>query len=67
MATILGSHNTTKNTKKISLKIHSKNFFYDALYMFKYMAEASSTRNMDICVVEKNEIINTSQKKPPRP
>ena len=30
--------------------------------MFKYMDEASSTRNMDVCVVEENEIINTSQK-----
>ena len=26
------------------------------------MAEASSTKNMDVCVVEENEIINTSQK-----
>ena len=26
------------------------------------MAEASSTKNMDVCIVDENEIINTSQK-----
>lgn len=27
------------------------------------MAEASSTRNMNVCVVDENEIINTSKKR----
>ena len=27
------------------------------------MAEASSTRNMDVCVIDENEIINNSQKR----
>ena len=31
--------------------------------MFKTMAEASSTKNMDVCVVEENEIIIHSQKR----
>ena len=55
--------NTTKNLINISLKIFSKSFIHAALYMTKYMAEASSTTNMDVCVVEENEIMTTSQKK----
>ena len=27
------------------------------------MAEASSTRNMDVCVIDENEVINISQKR----
>ena len=32
-------------------------------FMYRIMAAASSTRNMDVCVVEENEIINNSQKR----
>ena len=35
---------------------------YDVIYRTA-MAEPSSTKNMDICVIDKNEIINTSQKR----
>lgn len=54
--------NTTKDCENISLKVYSKKLIYIALYKFNYMAEASFTRNMDVCVVDKNKIINTSQK-----
>lgn len=36
---------------------------YDALFRSQHMAEASSTKNMDGCVVEENEIVNPSQKR----
>ena len=36
---------------------------YAFIQRTKTMAEASSTRNMDICVMGENEIINTSQKR----
>ena len=55
--------NTIKHFAHTSLKFYPKNFLYDDLYRFTRMAEASSTKNMDVCVVEENEIINTSQKR----
>ena len=33
------------------------------IYRTKSMAEASSTRNLDVCVVDENVIVNTSQKR----
>ena len=48
---------------KIFLKSYSKKPLYDALHRFPSMAETSSTKNIDVCVVEENEIINTSQKR----
>ena len=39
-----------------------KRFSYDFIHMTKPMAKASSTINMNVCVVDDNEIINTSQK-----
>lgn len=46
---------------KFSSKPQSKNCIY-ALYRFNYMAEASSTKNMDVCIVAENEITNNPQK-----
>ena len=57
-----GSNVLTKTLTNIALKILAKNLTH-VLYRFETMAEASSTRNMDVCVVEENEIINTSQKR----
>ena len=39
---------------------YSKKFTYDVLYSFSNMAETSSTKNMDVCVVEENEIMTNS-------
>lgn len=36
---------------------------YAIIHRSKKMAEASSTRNLDVCIVEENEVINTSQKR----
>lgn len=54
--------NNIKNSENTSLKVYSRNLIYVAMYKSKYTVEASSTRNMDICVVEETKIINTSQK-----
>ena len=55
--------NITKNIKIISFSFHSKKFLYALLYRLIDMTEASSTKNMDLCVVEEDEIVNTSQKR----
>ena len=55
--------NITKNIKIISFSFHCKNSHYIIIYRFIDIAEVSSTKNMDICVVEETEIVNTSQKK----
>ena len=57
------SLNTLEHLAHIALKNYSKNLLYDVFYRFTKMAETSSTKNMDVCVVEENEIINTSQKR----
>ena len=55
--------NIIKNIKIISFSFHCENSLYIIIYRFIDIAEASSTRNMDICVVEEIEIVNTSQKR----
>ena len=47
----------------IFFKKYTKKHTYDAFHRFQSMAEASSTKNMDVCVVEENEITNNSQKR----
>ena len=59
--------NTIKIAMEKSLQICSKNLIYDALHRFSNMAETSSTKNIDVCVVEENEIINSSQKRTSTP
>ena len=52
--------NTYENIAVLCLS--KKHTPYDVIYRTT-MAEASSTKNMDICVIDENEIINTSQKR----
>ena len=48
----------------IKVKLFSKcHKSYDLIYRVENMDEASSTRNMEICVVDENEIITSSQEK----
>ena len=54
--------NTIHLTTILSKK-YNKKCTYDVLHRFQNMAEASSTKNMDVCVVEENEIMNNSQKR----
>ena len=52
--------NDTNTYENVVVLCLSKKYTpYDVIYMTA-MAEASSTKNMDICVIDKNEIINTS-------
>jgi hypothetical protein len=53
----------TTNLAKIPLRMYYKNLMYDVLYRVQNMAVASFTKNMDVCVVEENEIMNNSQKR----
>ena len=55
--------NPSINTITKLENIYSKKFTYDALYMFRNIAEASFTKNMDVCMVEENEIMTNSQKR----
>jgi hypothetical protein len=43
-------------------KFYSKKPMH-VFYRFTHMAEASSTKNMDVCIVAENEITNSSQKR----
>ena len=52
---------TTYNLINIFSLLYAKTPTH-AFYRFRHMAEASSTRNMDVCIVAENEI-NTSQKR----
>jgi hypothetical protein len=54
--------NASHKPVNIFSKLYSKNSMH-ALYRFKPMAEASSTKNMNVCIVVENEITNNSQKK----
>ena len=56
--------NLTHEIVKISSKLYVKTFVH-AFYRFRHMAEASSTKNMDVCMVAENEITNIAQKKTP--
>ena len=56
--------NATHELGNIPSKCYSKISMH-ALYRFIHMAEASSTKNMDVCIVAENEITNTSQKRIP--
>ena len=51
-----------KHVNIFSSQPYAKNSIH-ALYMFKNMAETSTTRNMDVCVVAENGITNSSQKR----
>ena len=54
----------TKNLGNVIVEFISKNDIpYDFIHRSRNMDEASSTRNMDVCVVDENKVINTSQKR----
>ena len=54
---------TTHKLIIISFQLYAKTPMH-ALYKFRHMAEASSIKNIDVCIIAENEI-NTLQKKLP--
>jgi hypothetical protein len=58
------SVNAIKCYANVILQIFSKNqLSYVFIQRTKSMAEANSTKNMDVCVIDENEIITTFQKR----
>ena len=55
------SINSIKYFENVVAKLSSENDIYAII--LRSMAEASSTKNMDVCIVDENKIINTSKKR----
>lgn len=68
----IGYDNQISNISIKSTKPNCKSYFRKALISYvithrlKYMVEGSSTRNINLCVVKENKVMNTSQKELPR-
>ena len=53
----------TLNVSKMLSLFSEKDEAFDFIHRFVKMAQTSSTRHMDVCIVDENEIITTSQKR----